>query len=91
MVSGNSRVRPRETRAFDLDQCCHGPRTQYSSMDWQVHYQSEGRRFSAPATGRSAAVAIACILLRDGHHVVKLESTTGETIETDHIKRLCER
>jgi hypothetical protein len=59
-------------------------------MDWQVHYQSGDREFSAPASDRSAAIAIACILLRDGHHVVKLASTTGETIETDHLKRLCD-
>jgi hypothetical protein len=60
-------------------------------MDWQVHYQSGGRKLSAPATDRSTAIAIACILLRDGHHVVRLESTTGETIDTDYIKRLCDR
>jgi hypothetical protein len=60
-------------------------------MDWRVHYQSGDREFSAPATDRSTAIAIACILLRDGHDVVKLESTTGETIQTDHLKRLCDR
>ena len=60
-------------------------------MDWLVHYQSGDREFSAPAADRSTAVAIACILLRDGHHVVKLEATTGETIETDHLKQLCDR
>jgi hypothetical protein len=61
------------------------------NMNWQVHYQSGGRRFSAPAVDRSTALAIACILLRGGHEVVRLESTTGDTIETDHVKRLCER
>jgi hypothetical protein len=29
--------------------------------------------------------------LRDGHHVVNLQSTTGETIETDHLKQVCAR
>jgi len=28
--------------------------------------------------------------MRDGHEVIKLESTSGETIETREIKRLCE-
>jgi hypothetical protein len=60
-------------------------------MDWQVHYQRGNQQFRAPATDRSTAVAIACILIRDGHDVVKLESTSGETIETDEIKRLCGR
>ena len=63
----------------------------YGSMDWQVHYQSGNQQFRAPATDRSTAIAVACILLRDGHDVVKLESTAGETIETHEIKRLCER
>jgi hypothetical protein len=60
-------------------------------MDWQVHYQSGDQRFCASAADRSTAIAVACILLRDGHDVMKLESTAGETIETDEIKRLCER
>ena len=59
-------------------------------MVWRVHYQRGDREFNAPAADRSTAIAIACILLRDGHHVVKLESTTGETIETDHLKQLCD-
>ena len=60
-------------------------------MDWQVHYQSGGQQFRAPAADRSTAIAVACILLRDGHDVVKLDTTTGEMIETDEIKRLCGR
>jgi hypothetical protein len=60
-------------------------------MDWRVHYQCGDQQFRAPAADRSTAVAIACILLRDGHDVVKLESTAGETIRVDEIKRLCER
>ena len=67
------------------------PRLQlYGSMGWQVHYRRGDQQFRAPAADRSTAVAIACILIRDGHDVVKLESTAGETIETDEIKRLCE-
>ena len=91
MASGDPRITPRVVWRFDLDQCCRGPRAQNSKMDWQVHYQSGDRVLSAPATDRSTAIAIACILLRDGHHVVGLESTTGETIDTDHLKRLCDR
>jgi hypothetical protein len=60
-------------------------------MGWQVHYQHGDQQFRAPAADRSTAIAIACILIRDGHDVVKLESTAGETIETDEIKRLCKR
>jgi hypothetical protein len=60
-------------------------------MDWQVHYQSGGRTFSAPAPDRSTAIAIACILIRDGHEILKLESATGDTIEIAHLKRVCER
>jgi hypothetical protein len=60
-------------------------------MDWRVHYQSDDREFSAPAADRSTAIAIACILLRDGHHVVNLKSGTGETIEADQLKQLCGR
>jgi len=36
-------------------------------MDWQVHYQSGGQRFSVPAADRMTAITVACILLRDGH------------------------
>ena len=60
-------------------------------MAWQVHYQSGDQQFRAPAADRSTAIAVACILIRDGHDVVKLESAAGETIETDEIKRLCGR
>jgi hypothetical protein len=60
-------------------------------MDWQVHYQSGGQEFRAPAADRSTAIAVACILLRDGHNVVRLDTTTGEMIGTDEIKRLCGR
>jgi hypothetical protein len=60
-------------------------------MDWQVHYQHGDQQFRAPAVDRSTAIAVAGILIRDGHDVVKLESTAGETIETDDIKRLCGR
>ena len=58
-------------------------------MVWQVHYQRGDQQFRAPAADRSTAIAIACILIRDGHDVVKLESAAGETIETDDIKLLC--
>ena len=57
-------------------------------MNWQVHYQSRGQQFSAPVADRSTAMAIACILIRDGHDVLKVESTTGEAIERDEIYRL---
>jgi hypothetical protein len=60
-------------------------------MGWQVHYQRGAHQFGATAPNRSTAIAIACILIRDGHDVVKLASTAGETIETDDIKRLCGR
>ena len=59
-------------------------------MDWQVHYRRGDQQFRAPAADRSTALAVACILMRDGHEVIKLESTSGETIETHEIKRLCE-
>jgi hypothetical protein len=59
-------------------------------MDWQVHYQSGGQQYRAPAADRSTAIAIACILIRDGHDVVKLESTTGEIIESHDVRRLYE-
>jgi hypothetical protein len=60
-------------------------------MNWQVHYRRGDQQFRAPAADRSTAVAVACILIGDGHDVVKLESTSGETIDTDEIKRLCGR
>ena len=59
-------------------------------MDWQVHYRRGDQQFRAPAADRSTALAVACILMRDGHEVIKLESASGETIETREIKRLCE-
>jgi len=58
-------------------------------MDWQIHYQSGPQQFSASVSDQSTAIAIACILIRDGHDVVKLESTAGETIDKDEVKRLC--
>jgi hypothetical protein len=60
-------------------------------MSWHVHYQSGGQQFRALAADRTTAIAVACILLRDGHDVVRLEALAGETIEPDEIKRLCER
>jgi hypothetical protein len=58
-------------------------------MSWQVHYQRDGRKFRATVADRTAAIAVASILLRDGHDVVKLESCAGETIEKADIRRLC--
>jgi hypothetical protein len=60
-------------------------------MNWELHYQKNGEQFRVPADNRMAAIAVACILLRDGHDVMKLESIAGEKIETNEIKRLCER
>jgi hypothetical protein len=60
-------------------------------MGWHVHYRRGDQQYRAPAADRGAAIAVACILLRDGHEVVKLESPTGDTIETHEIKALCER
>ena len=60
-------------------------------MSWQVHYQKGDQLFSVPATDRRTALTVACILLRDGHDVVGLESTEREKIDRDEIKRLCER
>jgi len=59
-------------------------------MSWHVHYQRGDQQFRAPTADRMSAIAVASILLRDGHEVVKLESQAGETIETQEIKRLCE-
>jgi hypothetical protein len=59
-------------------------------MEWQVHYQSGGRRFSAPAADRSTAIAVAGILIRDGHEQVRLVSTAGEAMEPDEVRRLCQ-
>jgi len=59
-------------------------------MSWQVHYRRGDEQFRAPAADRSTAVAVACILIRDSHDVIKLESISGETIELDDIKRLCD-
>jgi hypothetical protein len=58
-------------------------------MGWHVHYQSDGRQFRAAVADRTTAIAVASILLRDGHDVVKLESSAGETIEKADIRRLC--
>jgi hypothetical protein len=60
-------------------------------MSWHVHYRSGDQQFRVPAVDRTTAISVACILLRDGHEVVKLESAAGETIETHEIQRLCER
>jgi hypothetical protein len=61
-------------------------------MSWHVHYQRGDERFSAATVDRTAAIAVACILLRDGHDVVRLESpSSGETIEAGEIRRLCDR
>ena len=60
-------------------------------IDWQVHYQRGDQQFRVQTVDRSTAIAVACILIRDGHEVVKLESAAGERLETDEIKRLCAR
>jgi hypothetical protein len=60
-------------------------------MSWHLHYRNSGQQFRVLAVDRETAIAVACILLRDGHEVVKLESSAGETIETDEVRRLCER
>ena len=56
-----------------------------------MHYQSGGQEFRAPAADKQTAICVACILLRDGHDVMKVESQTGEMIEPAEIRRLCGR
>jgi hypothetical protein len=63
----------------------------FERMSWHVHYRNGDQQFWALAADRKTAISVACILLRDGHEVVKLESSVGETIETREIQRLCER
>jgi hypothetical protein len=60
-------------------------------MEWQVHYRTGGQQFRVTAADRSAAIAIACILIGDGCELVALVSTPGETIERTEIERLCGR
>jgi hypothetical protein len=60
-------------------------------MAWQVHYRRADQQFHADAVDRHSAIAVACILMRDGHEVTKLESMAGDTIEGHELKRLCER
>ncbi len=59
-------------------------------MQWQLHYRKDGQEFRALAQDRSAALAVACILLGDGHEVVRLESLAGDTIDAHEIRRLCQ-
>ena len=59
--------------------------------EWYVHYQIRGQQFSAPAADRATAIAVACILLRDGHEVMKLESSAGDIIESPEIQTRCAR
>jgi hypothetical protein len=59
--------------------------------EWYVHYQSGGQQYCAHAIDRATAIAVACILLRDGHEVVKLESSAGEIIEAPEIRTRCAR
>jgi hypothetical protein len=61
----------------------------FQRMIWQVHYQRDGRQFRATAPDRTTAIAVASILVRDGHDVVKIVSSAGETIEKAEIRRLC--
>jgi hypothetical protein len=60
-------------------------------MGWQVHYRRGDQQFRAHAVDRHSAIAVAFILIRDGHEVTKLESMAGDTIEGHELKRLCER
>ena len=60
-------------------------------MGWQVHYRRGDQQFRAHAVDRHSAIAVACILIRDGHEVTKLESTAGDTIDARELNRLCEQ
>ena len=83
---------PGHTKYADLTWIRANTRTvvHVAAMEWQVHYESGGRQFSAPAADRSTAIAVAGILIRDGHEQVRLLSTAGEAIEPDEIRRLCQ-
>jgi hypothetical protein len=60
-------------------------------VSWHVHYRNGDQQFRALAADRKTAISVACILFRDGHEVVKIESSAGEMIETHEIQRMCER
>jgi hypothetical protein len=57
---------------------------------WHIHLRKEdGQEVRHPAATLENALAVACILMRDGLDVVKLQSTDGEAIEEHVIRELC--
>lgn len=57
---------------------------------WTIHIRKDERRFQHEAFGLSDALAVACLLMRDGIEVERIEGPDGMRITADAIRPLCD-
>ena len=58
-------------------------------MVWYIYLRGDGEEVRFAGKTLSKAIDTACIFIREGLDVVKLESDLGFTIETHIIRDLC--
>ena len=60
-------------------------------MGWVIHYRTGPDFKSADAPSRTAALDLACALMREGADVLFLQGPRGETIGRQEIDTYCAR
>lgn len=59
-------------------------------MVWVIHVREDKRRFEYVNHELHSAIAIACLLLRDGINVESIEGPDGMRLDVDAIRPMCE-
>jgi hypothetical protein len=59
-------------------------------MWWKIHILRDGQAFHHEAHSLEAALAVACLLLRDGIGVDRIEGPDGLAISAEALRPLCE-
>ena len=58
-------------------------------MPWTVHIRKGDQRFRHAAAELHRALAVACLLLRDGIEVERIEGPDGLEIDVEAVRPLC--
>lgn len=58
-------------------------------MPWTIHIRKGEQRFQHTASELHGALAVACLFLRDGIEVERIEGPDGMQIDVDAMRPLC--
>jgi hypothetical protein len=58
-------------------------------MQWKIHVRKDDQSFQHPAHTFEAALSVACLFLKDGIAVERIEGPDGFETSADMIRPLC--